>query len=867
MPRKTLIRHLMKRLIRISLLTFLTFSFCLSATAKEEENPSPKDTLFVTLINGCVDAFPSALVSSIETSSNGLFITTIDGQAYEYPLAHIEKHNQERPKTPAFTSFKFNNKFNDDVYTDVQCEIIGDSLITATVPSIGKRLTPSFQVSDSVAVVYVNGVRQHSKRSRHRFDKTITYMVCHPGHRVLTIDQPEEEEEEPEPVEPEPQPREKCEPVALTAEMLSTNAPSNYEEDPANLLDGNLSTIFHSTWGSGAYEKLPADSCPYLDVHLPEALHHIQFSYTNRPSSDRHTTALRLYAGTDGTTWKAIRDFHVDEDGLPTEASGTYRSPTIDLGDDYTYLRFEQLSNYYRSNYIQWAEFALWRVILPSEEPDDPTNPSDTSDPSDPTNPIDPDLTLKWEPFGNRYSVVIDWPTDRAVTTPRIDINIEGGAMVSSKSYYLNAAISIDGADVFPSLQDSVQIKGRGNSSWNGSDPYAKNPYRLKFKSKVKPFGLTKGKNWVLQANAIGGSMMANAVGMKVARMAGAAGANHVIPVELYINGGYRGSYIFTEKVGLAGNSIDVDDESVAALLELDSYYDETYKFRDSYYSLPVNIKDPDFSDPTSTLLTQNEISSDFNLMTAFVKSKSDVSSLIDVDAYAAFYLTNELIDNLELMHPKSTFLYKADYRDSSSKYIFGPVWDLDWAFGYEVNRSYFQGDIEASYTEVRSMEKNQFWRDLRRCGEPLDRAYYKAWKRFMDNSLDEVVEYCGDYYNYAKPSLENNATKWSDGRYYNTTAENAKRWLRQRAEYIFATLTPYDISDEEEEDPEWVPEELPEVPIIPVGIETAQTRRSSFTVFDLRGVMLKRGATYDNWRSGLAPGIYIVNGKKVLVP
>jgi len=31
--------------------------------------------------------------------------------------------------------------------------------------------------------------------------------------------------------------------------------------------------------------------------------------------------------------------------------------------------------------------------------------------------------------------------------------------------------------------------------------------------------------------------------------------------------------------------------------------------------------------------------------------------------------------------------------------------------------------------------------------------------------------------------------------------------------------------------------------------------------------VMLKRDATYDNWRSGLAPGIYIVNGKKVLVP
>ena len=38
------------------------------------------------------------------------------------------------------------------------------------------------------------------------------------------------------------------------------------------------------------------------------------------------------------------------------------------------------------------------------------------------------------------------------------------------------------------------------------------------------------------------------------------------------------------------------------------------------------------------------------------------------------------------------------------------------------------------------------------------------------------------------------------------------------------------------------------------------------FDVYDLRGIRLKQRATYDPWRNGLAPGIYIVNGKKVLV-
>ena len=56
--------------------------------------------------------------------------------------------------------------------------------------------------------------------------------------------------------------------------------------------------------------------------------------------------------------------------------------------------------------------------------------------------------------------------------------------------------------------------------------------------------------------------MMTNAIGMKVAQLAGVAGANHIVPVNLYINGEYRGSYNFTEKIGFHNNSIDLDDET-----------------------------------------------------------------------------------------------------------------------------------------------------------------------------------------------------------------------------------------------------------------------------------------------------------------
>ena len=229
-------------------------------------------------------------------------------------------------------------------------------------------------------------------------------------------------------------------------------------------------------------------------------------------------------------------------------------------------------------------------------------------------------------PFGRQYTVNVDYLTDHSSAVPRIDINTVGGVNITSKKVYVDAEIIIDGAGVFPSMTDSVQIKGRGNSSWS-SNPNAKNPYRLKFAQKVKPLGLTKGKNWVLLANKLHGSMLTNAIGMKAASLLGTEAANHIIPVDLYINGTYKGSYNFTEKVGFGNNSVDLDDESAAALLELDTYYDEPtgQKFKSTPYKIPVNITEPEFADDT-TLLTLNDIKQRFNSFASAVQNDEDIS-------------------------------------------------------------------------------------------------------------------------------------------------------------------------------------------------------------------------------------------------
>ncbi len=392
-------------------------------------------------------------------------------------------------------------------------------------------------------------------------------------------------------------------------------------------------------------------------------------------------------------------------------------------------------------------------------------------------------------PFGTKYTVTVRHLVDQATAVPRIDINTVGGVNITSKKYYVDAQIIIDGAGVFPSMTDSVQIRGRGNTSWS-SDPNAKNPYRLKFADKVKPLGMKKGKNWVLLANKLKGSMLTNAIGMKAATLMGTVAPNHIIPVDLYINGTYKGSYNFTEKVGLANNSVDLDDETVAALLELDTYYDEPagQKFRSSPLSLPVNVKEPEFAEGT-TQLTLADIKQRFNAFVAAVVGGEDITRHVEVEELARYLLANYFICNLELYHPKSTYCYYENVLDEENGLRFGPAWDLDWAFGYDGNHgeSYFRDNIECDYFTI--LTSNNIFSRMRGNQQVANRMYEILRDFITRGGLDELCDYCTDYLNYAQPSFASNKAAGLDATDYAQQATAAAQWLRERADYVREAL------------------------------------------------------------------------------
>ena len=399
--------------------------------------------------------------------------------------------------------------------------------------------------------------------------------------------------------------------------------------------------------------------------------------------------------------------------------------------------------------------------------------------------------TYGMSPYGKQYTVNVDFLTDHSTTVPRIDINTVGGVNITSKEYYVDAEIIIDGAGVYPSMTDSVKIKGRGNSSWS-SNPASKNPYRLKFASKRKPLGLTNGKNWVLLANKQAGSMLTSAIGMKAASLIGTPAANHIIPVDLYINGTYKGNYNFTEKVGFSNNSVDVPDETVAALLELDKYYDsaEGQKFRSAPSDIPVNIKHPEFGED-ETFLTLSTIQSRFDAFDRAVTNGEDLSDYVDIDYMARYMMFSELICNKEIYHPKSLFLYIENALDDTSKFIFGPAWDFDWAFGYVSSSatSYFNQLVNynffySSYSGV----QYGFFSSLGR-NDKVSRRMFQLWTDFMGDKFDELCDFCQEYYAYAEPSIQKSKTVFPDAVNYATQSTWAPDWLRRRAELIYERL------------------------------------------------------------------------------
>ncbi|WP_373587393.1 CotH kinase family protein [Bacteroides caccae] len=347
-------------------------------------------------------------------------------------------------------------------------------------------------------------------------------------------------------------------------------------------------------------------------------------------------------------------------------------------------------------------------------------------------------------------------------------------AEIPSKDYYLEGTLAVNGRGGYEDYTGKTEVKGRGNSTWG----YPKKPYRLKLNKKAEICGLGKAKNYVLLANHLDPTLMLNSVAFKIGRLLELTFTNHAIPVDVVLNGIYKGSYLLTEQIEVKENRVDLDENN-SVMWELDSYWDDEPKFKSTAFNLPVMVKDPDLTTEQFEYWKK-----DFNAFTTqFAKEPLEGNSyvdMIDIESVAKFLITFNLVHNMEINHPKSVFLHK----EGNGKYVMGPIWDFDWAYDYEGTSNHFGRYntplFSSSMNGVGTAFFQRFLQDSR-----VKAIYKRTWQDFKNNKLDALLQYVDDYAVMLKPSVERNSELWENTRSFDTKVKELKTWLRNRADYI----------------------------------------------------------------------------------
>jgi len=289
---------------------------------------------------------------------------------------------------------------------------------------------------------------------------------------------------------------------------------------------------------------------------------------------------------------------------------------------------------------------------------------------------------------------------------PVIYVNTANGEYISSKETWLEgASLSIKGAsqEDYCLSEQTIRIKGRGNSSWDTS---SKCGYTIKFDSKQDLFGIGADKTWALVGNFSDKSLLRNWFASELDKKAFDDGSEWNVthkPVELVLNGEYRGQFTLATTVRLGDNRIDVADITkeikkdrnkdgvkdyydAGFVVELNNRLDESHNFVSEIAGVGFSLSDPDlddYADNNDAIFNhiRGVVQNAENVLYSenFSDSETGYASVIDVDSFIDYYLLEELAKNQDGNFKKSTFLY---YEPKDGKLHMASGWDFDIAFG-----------------------------------------------------------------------------------------------------------------------------------------------------------------------------------------
>ncbi len=346
---------------------------------------------------------------------------------------------------------------------------------------------------------------------------------------------------------------------------------------------------------------------------------------------------------------------------------------------------------------------------------------------------------------------------------PVVYITTEDGKSVESDWRTVGCTISVDNIEKrYIVMEAAADIKCRGNASMG----WPKKSYTIRFTESQKLGGLGEGKskNWVLVSNHCDQSLLRNHAAFWLQRnMDGIEWAPDCRPVDVYLNGDYRGNYMLIEKVTVNEDRINIvngkENPAVEAdfMVELDNYANKAGDNGIVWFtakSFPYEIRGEDNLTKERCEYIDKWVTDAY--VTACDGTEAEIRAVLDIDSLVDTYLVEEIMKNIDCGW-SSFFLYRRD-----GKLYFGPGWDFDLAAGNDArldNGSYkniYAGDGRYYFSQqnpwfLRLMEKDWF-RVL--AAERYMELEEKGIFEGLFTELDRVYETC-------KESFEHNFEKW----------------------------------------------------------------------------------------------------------
>jgi len=238
-------------------------------------------------------------------------------------------------------------------------------------------------------------------------------------------------------------------------------------------------------------------------------------------------------------------------------------------------------------------------------------------------------------------------------------------------------------------FESDMEIRGRGNSSWNMFD---KKPYKLKLSEQARLFNLAKDRQWCLIPNYSDKTLLRNTLAMEVSSIVEFDWTPGVVHTEVYLNEEYCGVYDLIEnrKVGKERVEIDLVDPESRELPDIEGdYYLELaeenisspYGWWTSIYKLPVVFKDPEQPNEEQRNYVKNyfaEMEKTLSEEDFSKQGRRRYASYIDVDSFIRYFIVEEVAKDWDGDMRRSVFLTKEKGKGIKIYH----VWDFDIAFG-----------------------------------------------------------------------------------------------------------------------------------------------------------------------------------------